>query len=90
MSGGTDYDKMVIFGRYLTERSLVLSSELYSSCINIEKGIDAIRLKTGQLECCKEILRAFTDLYNGDIPKFKQEYLDEDEEEVDTASENRT
>ena len=77
----SDLDKMVVFGRWLTERGIMLQRDLYSLSVNAKAPIDAIRVKAGHVECTAHILAAFKDLYNGDLNKFTQEYLGETPEE---------
>lgn len=71
----SDYDKMLTFGRYLTEGVIRYREELMSNCRDITRPIDAIRLKYGHIEAYTEILNAFTDLYEGDLEKFKLDYI---------------
>ena len=77
----SDYDKMVAFGRYLTETLIRRRDELMSNCSNIERPIDAIRLKYGHVEAYTEILNVFSELYEGDLEKFKESYFDGYKEE---------
>ncbi len=76
----SDYDKMVIFGKFLTERAVILEAQLYSMCQDVKQPIDAVRLKYGHLENTKDILIAFAELYNGDINQFKKHHMSDDEE----------
>lgn len=68
---------MLAFGQYLTETTVRLEAELYSTCSNDKMAIETVKRKYGQLEATKVILKAFTDLYEGDVSKFKKEYLSE-------------
>lgn len=77
----SDYDKMVAFGRYLTETLIRRRDELMSNCSNIERPVDAIRLKYGHVEAYTEILNVFSELYEGDLEKFKESYFDGYKEE---------
>lgn len=72
---------MLAFGQYLTETTVRLEAELYSTCSNDKMAIETVKRKYGQLEATKVILKAFTDLYEGDVGKFKKEYLSEGEED---------
>ena len=77
---------MLAFGQFLTETAVRLEAELYSTCSDDKLEMAAVKRKYGQLEATKVILKAFTDLYEGDISKFKSEYLsegDEDNEDID-------
>lgn len=69
---------MLAFGQYLTETAVRLEAELYSTCSNDKWPIETVKRKYGQLEATKVILKAFTDLYDGDVGKFKKEYLSEE------------
>lgn len=71
---------MLAFGQYLTETAVRLEAELYSTCSNDKWPIETVKRKYGQLEATKVILKAFTDLYDGDVSKFKKEYLSESED----------
>lgn len=73
---------MLAFGQYLSETAVRLEAELYSTCSNDKMAIETVKRKYGQLEATKVILKAFTDLYEGDISKFKKEYLSENDEET--------
>jgi hypothetical protein len=77
----SDFDKMVAFGQYLTEGVVKYRSQLMSECANVTRSIDAIRLRSGHVEAYVEILNAFTDLYEGDIEKFKKSYFEGYKEE---------
>lgn len=70
----------MVFGQYLTEMAIRLEAELYSTCSNDKLELSTVKRKYGQLEATKVILKAFTDLYEGDVSKFKKEYLDESDE----------
>lgn len=85
----SELDKMMAFGRWLTERRLQFEAELCSLAIDRTKPIDALRIKAGHLEAATQILKAFTELYKGDLGKFMVEYLGqspEEEEESDGDS----
>lgn len=71
----SDLDKMMAFGHWLSERRVYLTAELCSLAADRTKPVDAIRLKAGHLENMELVLRAFKDLYNGDLNKFLEEYL---------------
>jgi cell division protein FtsB len=71
---------MLAFGQYLSETAVRLEAELYSTCSNDKMAIETVKRKYGQLEATKVILKAFTDLYEGDVSKFKKEYLSESDE----------
>lgn len=71
----SDHDKMMAFGHWLTERRAQFAAELSALGIDRTKPIDAIRIKAGHLECMQLTLQAFTELYNGDLEKFMQNYL---------------
>jgi hypothetical protein len=77
----SDFDKMVIFGRYLTQGLIKYRDQLMSNCSDISKPIDAIRLRSGHVEAYTEILNVFTELYEGDIEKFKEAYIEGYKEE---------
>lgn len=68
---------LMAFGQYLTEQAVRLEAELYATCSNDKLEISAVKRKYGQLEATKVILKAFTELYEGDVSKFKKEYLNE-------------
>ncbi len=74
---------MLAFGQFLTEQTVRLEAELYSTCSNDKMELPTVKRKYGQLEATKVILKAFTDLYEGDVSKFKKEYLSESDEEPD-------
>lgn len=84
----SDYDKMVAFGRYLTEGTIKYRAELMNLCQDVTKPIDAIRLKAGHTEAYAEILSVFSELYEGDLEKFKESYLEgyKEEKEKDESS----
>ncbi len=84
MAGEINQYGIEAFGQYLTEMSVRLEAELYSTCSNDKLELSTVKRKYGQLEATKVILKAFTDLYNGDTDKFKKEYLDE-ESDSDTG-----
>jgi len=84
MAGEINQYGIEAFGQYLTEMSVRLEAELYSTCSNDKLELSTVKRKYGQLEATKVILKAFTDLYNSDTDKFKKEYLDE-ESESDTG-----
>jgi hypothetical protein len=77
----SDFDKMVIFGRYLTQGLIKYRDQLMSNCSDISKPIDAIRLRSCHVEAYTEILNVFTELYEGDIEKFKEAYIEGYKEE---------
>jgi hypothetical protein len=83
----SDFDKMVAFGKYLTQGLIKYRDQLMSECSNIDRPIDAIRLKYGHVEAYTEILNVFTELYEGDIEKFKESYIDgyKEEKELDES-----
>lgn len=76
----SELDKMMAFGSWLTQRQLQFQAELCSLAIDRTKPIDAVRIKAGHFEATTQILKAFTELYNGDIGKFLQEYLGQEPE----------
>lgn len=77
---------MLAFGQYLTETAVRLEAELYSTCSNDKLAIETVKRKYGQLEATKVILKAFTDLYEGDVSKFKKEYLSEGDEDSEEST----
>lgn len=82
---------MLAFGQYLTEITLRLEAELYSVCGNDKLELATVKRKYGQLEAYKTILKAFSELYDGDLTKFKKEYLSEsDESEESDGTESPT
>ena len=83
--GEMSHYSMLAFGQFLTERAVVLEAELYSTCSNDKMAIETVKRKYGQLEATKFILKAFTELYEGDVSKFKKEYLSESDEEPDES-----
>jgi hypothetical protein len=83
MAGEINQYGIQAFGQYLTERAVQLEAELYSTCANDKMELATVKRKYGQLEAAKVILKAFTDLYEGDVSKFKKEYLDERDESED-------
>ena len=75
---------MMAFGNWLAQRRLSFQAELSALAIDRTKPIDAIRVKAGHLEAATIMLKAFTELYNGSLSKWMEEYLgvpEEDEEE---------
>ena len=74
---------MLAFGQYLTETAVRLEAELYSTCSNDKMELSTVKRKYGQLEATKVILKAFTDLYEGDLTNFKKEYLSVVDEETE-------
>jgi cell division protein FtsB len=72
---------MLAFGQYLTEMAVRLEAELYATCANDTLAIETVKRKYGQTEATKEILKAFVSLYEGDLGKFKKEYLNESEDD---------
>jgi len=87
----SDMDKMMAFGSWLTQRKATFQAELCSLSIDRTKPIDAIRIKAGHLEATTQILKAFTELYQGDINKFLVEYLgQEPEAEEESDGDNQT
>jgi hypothetical protein len=83
----SDFDKMVIFGKYLTEGLIKNRDQLMSTCAQVNNTSDAIRLKYGHVEAYTEILNVFTELYEGDLEKFKEAYIEgykEEKEKDDT------
>jgi len=83
MASELTHYSMLAFGQYLTEMAVRLEAELYSTCSNDKLAIETVKRKYGQLECCKVILKAYTDLYEGDLGNFKKEYLSESSDEPD-------
>lgn len=79
----SDLDKMMAFGSWLTAKKLQHGAELYSLSVNVKAPVDSLRIKAGHLEATQHILDAFTELYNGDLNKFMQEYLGQKSEEED-------
>lgn len=82
----SDHDKMMAFGIWLTERKAVLQAELCALAIDRTKPVDAIRIKAGHVENLAFVLERFTELYRGDLNKFREAYLGqspESEEESD-------
>lgn len=71
----SELDKMMAFGSWLTQRHQQFQAELCSLAIDRTKPIDALRIKAGHLEATTQILKAFTELYRGDLGKFLEEYL---------------
>lgn len=72
---------MMAFGQFLTEQTIKYEMELYSVCGNDKMELATVKRKYGQLEAYKTILKAFTELYEGDLSRFKKEYLNESDEE---------
>lgn len=83
MAAEMSHYSMLAFGQYLTETAVRLEAELYSTCSNDKMELSTIKRKYGQLEATKVILKAFTDLYEGDVSTFKKEYLSEADGESD-------
>jgi hypothetical protein len=75
--------KLIAFGRWLTERQMVLKAELLSTCAGDQYKLTTIKRKYGQFEAFDSCLRAFTDLYEKDLPEFKKTYLDEEPSDDD-------
>lgn len=87
----SDHDKMVAFGTWLTTRKEQHTSELFQLAINVNRPAEHLRLKAGHLEATSHILKAFADLYNGDLPTFSKDYLGiepEKEEEKESDDSN--
>jgi len=83
MKGEMSHYSMMAFGQYLTETAVRLEAELYSTCANDKLELSSVKRKYGQLEATKVFLKAFTDLYEGDVGTFKKEYLSESDESRD-------
>ena len=75
--------KLVAFGQWLTEATRQRGDELFSTCGNDKIELPGIKRKYGQLEAFTPILKAFSELYAGDLDKFRKEYLDEESGEDD-------
>lgn len=82
----SELDKMMAFGHWLTARQVDHGAQLVALSINAKVPVDALRVKAGHLEATTHILAAFKELYNGDLNKFKQEYLGEQPEEEEKES----
>jgi hypothetical protein len=80
----SEFDKLFAFGQYLTERCGQLQLELNAMCLNDSIKIESIKRKSGHLESTQVILQAFGELYQGDLNKFKEEYLDIKEDNEDS------
>lgn len=85
----SDHDKMMAFGTWLTSRKLAVQAELYALGINYRTPVDALRVKAGHLEATMHILQAFTELYNGELNKFLEDYVGQtpEQKEEDTPDE---
>lgn len=84
----SDYDRMVLFGQWLTERAVAHRAMLIQMCSNVNTPVEQIRLKYGHLEAFQEALNAFTELYKStDVDEFKKEYLDDTSKEQDNEPE---
>lgn len=81
----SDLDKMMAFGSWLTQRHQQFQAELCALGIDRTKPIDAIRIKAGHLEASATILKAFTELYRGDLNKFMVEYMGQEPEEEEES-----
>lgn len=71
----SELDKMMAFGQWLTLRKSTVNSELFQLSVNANHTVDKIRVKAGHLEALQHVLEAFTELYNGDLNKFKEAHL---------------
>jgi hypothetical protein len=87
MASEMSHYSMLAFGQFLTEQTVRLEAELYSTCSNDKMPIETVKRKYGQLEATKVILKAFTELYEGDVSKFKKEYLSESDESEESNGE---
>jgi len=85
-----DHDKMITFGRWLTEFSEQKDLELYALCGNVERPIDAVRLKYGHSEAAKYILEAFAEIFKGEVEEFKKSRFLNYKEETDDTNDSNT
>jgi hypothetical protein len=79
----SELDKLVAFGQWLLIKQHQQQAELFSLSVNRTMPVDAIRIKAGHIEATQHILEAFTELYKGDLNKFKEERLGQKPEEDD-------
>lgn len=80
----SDHDKMMAYGHWLSERKRAFEVELCALGVDRTKPIDAIRIKAGHLEATTLALQAFTELYRGDLGKFREQYLGETPEKEES------
>lgn len=71
-----DKSKMAVFGQWLTEQTVQQEAMLKSTCCNIKLPVDAIRMKYGAWEAYAHILKAFTELFQGELKDFQKNYLE--------------
>ena len=72
--------KLMAFGQWLTEQTVQRGHELSAVCGNDKMELPTVKRKYGQLEAFTEILKAFSELYEGDLDKFRTSYLNETKE----------
>lgn len=83
----SEQDKLYAFGVWITTRKAQLQAELNALSIDHKSPPARLRIKAGHLEATTHILEAYTELYRGDLAKFRSEYLggqpEEDKESDD-------
>jgi hypothetical protein len=82
----SELDRMMAYGRWLTERKETFKAQLCALGVDRTKDIDSIRIKAGHLEATTLALEAFTFLYKTDVTKFAEAYLGQEPEEEDKES----
>lgn len=71
--------KLMAFGQWLTARVIQYRAELFSVCANDQMKIECVKRKYGQFEAFDSVLKAFTELYEGELDNFEKSYLDKEE-----------
>ena len=80
--------KLYAYGQWLTERVTQYRADLFSVCGNDKMTIETVKRKYGQMEAFIESLKAFTELYEGDLDSFKANFLDIKEESNEPEQSN--